>query len=291
MFWGEGSRDKMIILDSIEKAKAYINEKKLSGKKIGFVPTMGFLHKGHLRLMELARQECDEVIISIFVNPIQFGENEDYDQYPRDLTRDVGLAESVGVDAIFAPTVADMYPKGYQTFVDVQKLTDKLCGLSRPGHFRGVTTVVLKLFNIIQPDVAYFGQKDAQQVLVIKKMVADLNMNLDVQVVKTVREADGLAMSSRNAYLDSKERQAALVLYRSLKFAERMVLDGEREKASILQKLKVFIEREPLAKIDYIDILRWPDLEDCPFLEGTVLVALAVIIGNTRLIDNAILEV
>lgn len=281
----------MRLLKTIEEAKAYIKEVKTAGRSVGFVPTMGYLHEGHLQLMKVARRECDTVIISIFVNPIQFGVNEDYDKYPRDLTRDCELAASVGVDAVFAPTAAEMYPSGYATFLEVEGLTEKLCGLSRPGHFRGVTTVVTKLFNIIQPDIAYFGQKDAQQVLVIKKMVADLNMNLTVKTVETVREADGLAMSSRNSYLNKEERQAALVLYKSLQKARDMIQAGERQKSRVIAAMEALIKAEPLARIDYVDILSIPDLRDIEELKGEILIALAVYIGNTRLIDNFMLEV
>ncbi|ADG81103.1 pantoate--beta-alanine ligase [Thermincola potens] len=281
----------MRLLKTIEEAKAYIKEVKTAGRSVGFVPTMGYLHEGHLQLMKVARRECDTVIISIFVNPIQFGVHEDYDKYPRDLTRDCELAASVGVDAVFAPTAAEMYPSGYATFLEVEGLTEKLCGLSRPGHFRGVTTVVTKLFNIIQPDIAYFGQKDAQQVLVIKKMVADLNMNLTVKTVETVREADGLAMSSRNTYLNKEERQAALVLYKSLQKARDMIQAGERQKSRVIAAMEALIKAEPLARIDYVDILSIPDLRDIEELKGEILIALAVYIGNTRLIDNFMLEV
>ncbi|KNZ68869.1 pantoate/beta-alanine ligase [Thermincola ferriacetica] len=281
----------MRLLKTIEEAKAYIKEVKTAGRSVGFVPTMGYLHEGHLQLMKVARRECDTVIISIFVNPIQFGVNEDYDKYPRDLTRDCELAASVGVDAVFAPTAAEMYPSGYATFLEVEGLTEKLCGLSRPGHFRGVTTVVTKLFNIVQPDIAYFGQKDAQQVLVIKKMVADLNMNLTVKTVETVREADGLAMSSRNTYLNKEERQAALVLYKSLQKARDMIRAGERQKSRVIAAMEALIKAEPLARIDYVDILSIPDLRDIEELKGEILIALAVYIGNTRLIDNFMLEV
>jgi pantoate--beta-alanine ligase len=255
------------------------------------VPTMGYLHEGHLELMRRAKEQCDIVVASIFVNPTQFGPNEDYDRYPRDLKRDAEMAGGVGVDAIFNPPAEEMYPAGYCTYVDVERITDKLCGLSRPGHFRGVATVVTKLFNIVQPDYAYFGQKDAQQALVIKRMARDLNMDLEVVIVPTVREQDGLAMSSRNLYLEPDQRRAALVLSRGLERARQLVLEGERNPAKIRQLVTDMIKAEPLAEIDYVDLYSYPDLEPMERMEGSALLALAVKIGRTRLIDNAILEV
>jgi len=252
---------------------------------------MGYLHEGHLELMRWAKQHCGTVVISIFVNPTQFGPKEDLAQYPKDLDRDVQMAESVGVDAIFHPSVAEMYPSGYCTYVDVERITERLCGLSRPGHFRGVATVVTKLFNIVKPDQAFFGQKDAQQVLVIKRMVADLNMGLEVVMVPTVREADGLAMSSRNIYLNREQRQAALVLNKSLKKAKEAVEAGQMDISIIHQLVVATIAAEPLAEIDYVEIYSYPELEPVIKMGGPVLVALAVIIGQTRLIDNMILGV
>jgi len=216
---------------------------------------------------------------------------EDFEEYPRDLSRDSALAETAGVDLIFAPPVKDMYLKGYATFVEVEGITDRLCGKSRPGHFQGVTTVVTKLFNIVQPDIAFFGQKDAQQSLVLQKMAADLNMNLKIEVVPIVREQDGLAMSSRNSYLSSRERQSALVLSRSLNEAKDMISSGERSTSSIKQKITEMIGREPSARIDYVEILSVPDLDETEILHGQNLIALAVFIGKTRLIDNVIVEV
>ncbi|ATW27056.1 pantoate--beta-alanine ligase [Candidatus Formimonas warabiya] len=281
----------MKIIKTLSEMKSYTAEKRREHQTIGFVPTMGYLHQGHLALMQAARKDCAVVIASIFVNPIQFGIGEDYEEYPRDLTRDGALAESVGVDAIFAPSVGEMYPKGYHTFVHVESLTDYLCGASRPGHFRGVTTVVAKLFNIIQPDLAYFGQKDAQQVTVIERMVEDLNMNVKIVRVPIVREEDGLAMSSRNVYLNPEERKQALVLSRSLAEAKSLVEKGERDAKVAKDRIRDMISQAPLARIDYIEIVDGRTMEPVEILRGKVLIALAVKFGKTRLIDNVLLEV
>lgn len=281
----------MRVVETIGEMKEIIGEVKKQGVSVGLVPTMGFLHEGHLTLMREAKKKTGFVVASIFVNPIQFGVGEDYEVYPRDLSRDCILAETAGVDVIFAPEVRDMYPRGFNTYTEVFGMTDKLCGLSRPGHFKGVTTVVAKLFHIVEPDLAFFGQKDAQQVAVINKMVQDMNMNLEIQRVATVREADGLAMSSRNSYLSREERSAATVLYKSLQLAESLIEDGTKAPELIREKLKVYISEEPLARIDYVEILSYPDLEGMSELKGRCLIALAVFIGKTRLIDNFILEV
>ncbi|GAW92212.1 pantoate--beta-alanine ligase [Calderihabitans maritimus] len=281
----------MRVINSISGLREYLEPCRKKGKTIGFVPTMGYFHEGHLSLMRQARKDCDVVVVSIFVNPIQFGAGEDYEEYPRDIDRDSKLAEKVGVDVIFAPAVREMYPEGYSTFVEVENLTEGLCGRSRPGHFRGVTTVVTKLFNIVQPDKAYFGQKDAQQAMVIRKMVADLNMPLEVIVLPTVREADGLAMSSRNVYLTPEQRKSATVLYRSLQLAKNLIEAGERSVAAVVERVKQEINAEPLAKIDYVEIRRADDLAQVEKIEGKILIALAVFIGKTRLIDNEIVEV
>ncbi|OPX84460.1 MAG: Pantothenate synthetase [Pelotomaculum sp. PtaB.Bin104] len=281
----------MLIFSKVDEIRDFVRSTRATGQKIGFVPTMGYLHEGHLELMRWAKKHCGIVVVSIFVNPTQFGPQEDFAQYPRDLERDAQMAESVGVDAIFNPSVAEMYPSGYCTYVDVVRITERLCGLSRPGHFRGVATVVAKLFNIINPDQAFFGQKDAQQVLVIRRMAADLNMDLEVVTVPTVRESDGLAMSSRNIYLNPEQRQAALVLYRSLKKAEEAVNAGQRDTFIIRQLVVDTIASEPLAEIDYVEIYSYPDLEPVTKMLGPVLLALAVKIGRTRLIDNIILGV
>lgn len=281
----------MQIFHTISETRAFVRQARARGQVIGLVPTMGYLHEGHLELMRRAKNQCDIVIISIFVNPTQFGPNEDFARYPRDLERDAEMAGSVGVSAIFNPPVEEMYPPGYCTYVDVERITDKMCGVSRPGHFRGVATVVTKLFNIVQPDYAYFGQKDAQQALVLKRMTGDLNLNLEVVIVPTVREQDGLAMSSRNLYLEPDQRRAALVLSRGLEQARQAVRKGERNPAKIRQLVIDMIQAEPLAALDYAELYSYPDLEPLESMEGLTLLALAVKIGRTRLIDNAILEV
>ncbi|AVX29726.1 pantothenate synthetase [Carboxydocella thermautotrophica] len=281
----------MEIITSVREMQALARKWRQGGKSIGFVPTMGYLHEGHLTLMRKARTENEITVASIFVNPLQFGVGEDYEEYPRDLERDASLAEAAGVDYLFVPTVREMYPRGYQTFVEVTEVTRGLCGASRPGHFRGVTTVVMKLFNIVKPDRAYFGWKDAQQVQVIRRMVEDLNLDVEIIPVPIVREADGLALSSRNVYLEPEERKAALVLSRSLKRAEELVAQGERQPEVIKEQVKQMIEAEPLAQIDYVELVALPDLTPLEQLQGQALLALAVRIGKTRLIDNTVLEV
>jgi pantoate--beta-alanine ligase len=252
---------------------------------------MGYLHKGHLSLMKKARKETDIVIISIFVNPTQFGPHEDYTQYPRDLEKDTQLAKAVGVDVVFVPTVAAMYPQGFSTFVNVEEITDCLCGQSRPGHFRGVTTVVMKLFNLVKPDIAYFGQKDAQQAIVIKRMVKDLDMDIKIKVLPIVRESDGLAMSSRNTYLNLQERKDATVLFHALQRARTMVASGVREPRKIISNMKRIIRQKQSAKIDYVAVVDTENLKTLKRISGEVLIALAVWIGKTRLIDNIIIRV
>lgn len=281
----------MRIIEKIADMKELIISYKRMGKSTGFVPTMGYLHEGHLSLVNAAKTENDITIMSIFVNPTQFGPKEDFSKYPRDMDRDSMLAENAGVDVIFAPAAEEMYPRGYKTYVNVEEITDVLCGRSRPGHFRGVTTVVCKLFNIIEPDRAYFGQKDAQQAIVIKKMVKDMNMNTDIIVCPIVREADGLAMSSRNVYLNSEERKSALILSKALLEAERIIKSGEINKEKVLEFLKGKINTEKLADIDYVQILDASELKELDILDGSVLIALAVRFGSTRLIDNIIVEV
>ena len=281
----------MQIFHTISETRAFVRQARARGRVIGLVPTMGYLHEGHLELMRRAKGQWDMVIASIFVNPTQFGPGEDLGRYPRDLERDAEMAGSVGVDAIFNPPVEEMYPQGYCTYVDVEGITDKLCGLSRPGHFRGVATVVTKLFNIVQPDYAYFGQKDAQQALVVKRMTVDLNMAPEVVIVPTVREQDGLAMSSRNLYLEPEQRRAALVLSRGLERARKALREGERNPAEIRQLVIDMIQAEPLAELDYVELYSYPGLEPLERMEGLSLLALAVKIGRTRLIDNAVLEV
>jgi len=262
------------------------------GKRLGFVPTMGFLHEGHLSLMKLLRPRCEILITSIFVNPIQFGPKEDFAQYPRDLQRDVILCESAGGDVVFYPAVEDMYPKNFHTHVEVEYLTETLCGPWRPGHFRGVATVVCKLCNIVQPHLAAFGQKDAQQVVVIERMVRDLNMPIEIVIGPTLREPDGLAMSSRNVYLSPAERQQATALYHALTLAERMIRDGERDAAKIILAMKSLLLREVTSPvIEYVEIVDRATLHPMPTLDGNIIIALAVRVGRTRLIDNFMLTV
>jgi len=281
----------MDIIRTVKEMQQRAEELRLAGRRIGFVPTMGYLHEGHLSLLNLARKHSDITVMSIFVNPTQFGPNEDYDRYPRDFARDERLARERGCDILFYPSVHEMYPKPYRTYVSVEEITDVLCGASRPGHFRGVATVVTKLFNIVKPHVAVFGQKDAQQAIVIKQMVRDLNMDVEILVAPIVREPDGLAMSSRNTYLNEKERQDALVLYRSLKKAEELIRQGERDASRIKQEMKTMIRSADTAKIDYVEIVDTTNLKSLDTLKGEVLIALAVWIGKTRLIDNTIVKV
>jgi len=279
------------VIETIDVMRAYIKEARLAGKKIGLVPTMGALHEGHLTLMREAKTACDVVVASIFVNPTQFGPNEDFAAYPRKFENDCRLAQGVGVDAIFHPQPSEMYPPGYSTYVNVSGITDKLCGQARPGHFQGVATVVTKLFNIVQPDTAFFGQKDAQQCLVIQRMAADLNMNLQIAMVPTVRDANGLALSSRNSYLSPEEIQAALVLAQSMRLADQAVKAGERNIAVLRDMVRNKIQSEPKAEIDYVEIYQYPDLQTTDVLTNKALLALAVRFGKTRLIDNIILSV
>lgn len=257
---------------------------------VGFIPTMGYLHEGHMSLVKQARDETSLVVVSIFVNPTQFGPKEDYKNYPRDTERDLTMLEREGTDVVFVPSAEEMYPPGFNSWVDVEQVTAMLEGAARPGHFRGVTTVVAKLFNIVQPTRAYFGQKDAQQAFVIKKMVADLDMNLEVVVAPTVREPDGLAMSSRNTYLNPQERQAASVLYQALCLAEKLWSQGEKDTDKIRREIIALIQKQPLANIDYISIADARTLGELSTVKPPALVSLAVKIGRTRLIDNIVLN-
>ena len=256
---------------------------------VGFVPTMGYLHEGHLSLVRQARAENPSVVVSIFVNPTQFGPQEDFKSYPRDTQSDLSVLEAM-TDVVFMPSAAEMYPVRFNSWVDVGKITERLEGASRPGHFRGVTTVVAKLFNIVQPARAYFGQKDAQQAVVIKKMVADLNMNLEIVTLPTVREPDGLAMSSRNTYLNPEQHQAATVIYQALCLAQELWSQGERDAEKLRQEMTALIQKEPLADIDYISIADAETLDELSRVKTPALVSMAVKIGETRLIDNIILE-
>jgi pantoate--beta-alanine ligase len=279
----------MKIITTIPKMKAAVGEHKSAGRTIGLVPTMGFLHEGHLSLVRAARKKADVTVVSIFVNPAQFGPKEDLKTYPRDLNRDSAMLEKEGVDYVFHPEAGEMYPHGYKTYVEVRDLQEKLCGRSRPEHFRGVCTVVLKLFQIVGPDIAFFGQKDAQQAIILRKMAQDLNLDVQVEIMPIVREADGLAMSSRNTYLSPEERAAALVLAKSLEAAKRQIDHGERRAGVILDGMKAMIGEEPLARIDYVEAVDMEDLDPVKKIVKGTLIALAVFIGPTRLIDNIII--
>lgn len=277
---------------SVKAMQDWCKEQQRAGQTIGLVPTMGYLHQGHMALVGEARRNCDKVVVSIFVNPIQFGVGEDYEDYPRDLEKDRRMLEQGGADALFAPAVKEMYPPGYNTFVEVEgEISAKLCARSRPGHFRGVTTVVSKLFQICLPDQAFFGQKDAQQVMIIEKMVRELNFPLSIVRVPIVREEDGLALSSRNVYLSPEQRQQALVLNQSLQLAREIIQAGERDPAQVQALLVRTISASPGADIVYAEIYDAADLTDVEQISRPVLIALAVKFGTTRLIDNLIVEV
>jgi pantoate--beta-alanine ligase len=258
--------------------------------RVGLVPTMGYLHEGHLSLVRRARQECDHVVVTIFVNPTQFGPKEDLSRYPRDLERDLSLLEPLGVDLVWNPTNEIIYPLGYQTWVEVETITRLLEGAMRPGHFRGVTTVVAKLFNAVQPHNAYFGQKDAQQAAVIRQMTRDLSYPIEIVVCPIVREPDGLAMSSRNVYLDPGQRKAATVLSRALRAAQEAYQHGERDAAKLKGKMKEVLAREPLADVQYVSCADYDTLEELDTVKGKALLSMAVVVGKTRLIDNVVLE-
>lgn len=275
----------MKVLKNTAELKSFVHEARETGKSIGLVPTMGYLHEGHLSLMKKAREENDVVIVSDFVNPIQFGPNEDYDAYPRDLERDVELAKSAGVDVVFAPSVEEMYPSQFSTFVEVEGLTKHLCGAQRPGHFRGVCTVVMKLFHLSRADRAYFGKKDIQQLMILRRMVEDMNMNIEIIGMPIIREEDGLAKSSRNKYLTETQRKDALVLSRALKKAEKLIDEGERRSARLYEEMKVLVESVP-CEIDYLKIVDRDTLEETDSVENPSVIALAVRFGTTRLIDN-----
>lgn len=280
----------MKIVQTVEEVRAQVKEWRRAGLTVGLVPTMGYLHDGHKSLIDRAVIENDKVVVSVFVNPMQFGPTEDLESYPRDLDRDAALCEGAGAALIFHPEPEDMYADDFSSFIDMNTLTGGLCGKSRPIHFRGVCTVVGKLFNIVQPDKAYFGQKDAQQLAVIRHMVRDLNFNLEVVGCPIIREADGLAKSSRNTYLNVQERQAALILSKSLEHGRELIEAGEKDAAKIKAAITAMIETEPLAKIDYVEIVDWNNLEPVDTITGPVLNAIAVYIGKTRLIDNHIYD-
>lgn len=281
----------MKVVDSISRMATLARMLRKEGKSVGFVPTMGALHEGHLTLARTAKKHTDTVVMSIFVNPLQFGPAEDLEKYPRDFKRDEMLAMNAGVDILFHPSVREMYPDSFATAVTVERLTEGLCGASRPGHFRGVTTVVAKLFGIVKPTVAYFGQKDAQQAAVIRKMAEDLNMDVEIKVLPTVRDTDGLALSSRNAYLTQTERADAAILFRALTKALGMIDAGERDPRAVVAAMREMIEKIPSARIDYLAIVDARDLRPLDAIRGDVLIALAVFIGKTRLIDNVIRKV
>lgn len=280
----------MLIYGQIEQVREEVKAWKREGKSVGFVPTMGYLHEGHKSLIDAARRENDKVVVSIFVNPMQFGPTEDLDSYPRDLNRDAKLCEDAGVDIIFHPQPEEMYADGFCSYVDMNGLTTELCGKTRPIHFRGVQTVVLKLFHIVTPDRAYFGQKDAQQLAIIRKMVLDLNFDIQIVGCPIIREEDGLAKSSRNTYLSAEERKVALCLSRAVKTGQEAICKGIKAE-EVLSKMRAVIEAEPLAKIDYVSMVDALDMQPVESVEKDVLVAMAVYIGKTRLIDNFSYEV
>lgn len=280
----------MILATTVNEVKTQVKEWKSQGLTVGFVPTMGYLHEGHQSLIKRAVAENDRVVVSVFVNPIQFAPTEDLETYPRDLDADCRLCEQTGAAMVFHPDVDEMYGEDFTTFVDMTGVTKELCGKSRPTHFRGVCTVVNKLFNITMPDKAYFGQKDAQQLAVIRRMVRNLNMNLEVVGCPIIREPDGLAKSSRNTYLSPEERQAALVLSKAIFMGEKMIKDGETDGDKVLSAMKDLIAAEPLARIDYVEMVKWDSIEITHTVDGPVLVAIAVYIGKTRLIDNFLVE-
>ena len=279
----------MEVFTTIAQVREFVGAQRRAGRSIGFVPTMGALHEGHLSLMRRAREECDVVVISIFVNPTQFGPSEDLDRYPRDLERDLALLEREGTDVVFAPDASDMYPDGYSTVVHVQRLGDRLCGAFRPGHFDGVCTVVAKLFEIVRPNVAVFGQKDGQQAAIIERMAADLDM--DVQIVRgpIVREPDGLAMSSRNGYLTAEERAEAPVLHEALERARALFEAGETDVEKVLGEVRAMIDAKPHAEVQYVEAVDWRRLSPVSELRPGAMIAVAVFFGATRLIDNIVL--
>lgn len=276
----------MIVFTKVKEMQTFSESLRREGKIIAFVPTMGYFHEGHLSLMREGRKRGDCLVVSIYVNPTQFSPNEDLDRYPRDFERDSKLARDVGVDVIFYPSDDEMYPPNYQTYVNVENVTQNLCGISRPGHFRGVTTVCCKLFNIVKPHVTVFGKKDFQQLVTIKRMVSDLNMDLEVIAMPTIREPDGLAMSSRNVYLKPEERTSALSLSKSLKLAKDMYDRGVRDAEIIIGEVRQFIESHPHTRVDYVKICDTTTMEDVKKIEGECVIALAVFVGSARLIDN-----
>lgn len=279
----------MKVVGTIKEVRELVKEWKRNGETVGFVPTMGYLHEGHGSLITKARENNDKVVVSIFVNPMQFGPSEDLESYPRDLEKDSKFCENLGADLIFHPEPEEMYHDDFSSYVDMSVLTEELCGLSRPVHFRGVCTVVNKLFNIVQPDNAYFGEKDAQQLAIIKHMVQDLNMDVNVVGCPIVREEDGLAKSSRNTYLSPEERQAALILSKTIELGKKLVAEGETDADVLVEKMKANIETETMAKIDYVKAVNGLTMQQQKEIKAPMLVAMAVYIGKTRLIDNFIM--
>ena len=280
----------MKVVGTIKEVRELVKEWKKNGETVGFVPTMGYLHEGHGSLITKARENNDKVVVSIFVNPMQFGPTEDLDSYPRDLEKDSKFCESLGADLIFHPEPEEMYHEDFSSYVDMSVLTEELCGLSRPVHFRGVCTVVTKLFNIVQPDNAYFGQKDAQQLAIIKHMVQDLNMDINVVGCPIVREEEKKKKSSRNTYLSPEERKAALILSKTVKLAKELIDAGEKDADVVVAKMKENIETEPMAKIDYVKAVNGLTMQQQKEIKAPMLIAMAVYIGKTRLIDNMILD-
>lgn len=280
----------MQIARTIAEIRAFVAQARADGKTVGLVPTMGALHVGHASLIDAAAARCDYVVVSIFVNPTQFGPNEDFERYPRPFEKDVEVCKTHGADAIFAPTPAEMYPRTNLTWVTVEKVTEPLCGRSRPGHFRGVATVCTKLFNIVGPDAAFFGQKDAQQVAVIRRMVADLNMPLEIVVCPTVREPDGLAVSSRNQYLSPQERGQAPVIHRALRRCEKLIESGVENASEIVEAMQKVLGEAPALQVEYVSLVDAASLEAVDRVNGRVLVAIAARLGSTRLIDNIVVD-
>ena len=280
----------MEIAETIQSVREKVKAAREKGKKVGFVPTMGALHIGHISLIEAAVKECDFVVVSIFVNPAQFGPSEDFDKYPRPLEADLEICKKAGVDLVFSPTSEEMYKTENLTWVSVEKLTEGLCGRSRPTFFRGVTTVCTKLFNIVMPDAAFFGQKDAQQAIVIKRMVADLNMPLEIVVCPTVREADGLAVSSRNEYLSPQQRKDALLIYKSLQKCRELIESGQTDTELIIAQMREILSQCPMVEIDYVSIVNAETLQSLEKITGSVLAAVAVKLGPARLIDNIVVD-
>jgi pantoate--beta-alanine ligase len=281
----------MEVVETIEKIRELTSKARAAGKKIGFVPTMGALHAGHFSLIKAAKEQTDFVVVSIFVNPTQFGPAEDFDKYPKTLDADTAGCEKLGVDIIFVPSISEIYPSKNLTWVNVEKLTEPLCGKSRPGHFRGVATVCAKLFNIVEPDIAFFGQKDAQQSIVVKQMIADLNMPLQIVVCPTVRESDGLAMSSRNKYLNAEERKDAALIYAALQEAELFIKAGHRKSSELIGEMEKILKISSRIKIEYISILDSRTLEEIDRAKGKTFIAIAAKLGQARLIDNIILNI